>query len=61
KPVQEMVPRSLPPIVENKCDEFVKKFVTRDNRLPQALLHDGTWKESDKKLVEVVNGILETL
>ncbi|CAG8509297.1 9790_t:CDS:2, partial [Acaulospora morrowiae] len=61
KPVREMVPQSLPSIIENTCDEFVKKFVSRNNRLPQALLHDGTWKESDEKLVEVANGILETL
>ncbi|CAG8617992.1 4159_t:CDS:2 [Paraglomus occultum] len=47
KPVREMVPQSLPPIIENTCDEFVKKFVTHNKRLPQALLHDGNVERSN--------------
>ncbi|CAG8540717.1 12116_t:CDS:2 [Cetraspora pellucida] len=62
KVVPNMVPESLPPIVENRCGEFVRNFVTCGHtQLPQALIHDGKWKESDEKLAEVTSRILETL
>ncbi|CAG8752437.1 8164_t:CDS:2 [Dentiscutata erythropus] len=42
KVVPNMVPESLPPIVENRCGEFVRNFVTCGHtQLPQALIHDG--------------------
>jgi len=57
-----MVPTILPGFIRKKCNEFVRDFASRDtNKLPQALLHDGRWKESNEKLAEITDGILETL
>lgn len=57
-----MVPTTLPGFIRKKCNEFVRDFASRDtNKLPQALLHDGRWKESNEKLAEITDGILETL
>jgi hypothetical protein len=62
KPVQNMVPTTLPGFIQKKCNEFVQDFASRDtNKLPRALLHDGRWKESNEKLAEITDGILETL
>ncbi|CAG8694630.1 hypothetical protein RhiirA5_504674 [Rhizophagus irregularis] len=62
KPVQNMVPTTLPGFIRKKCNEFVRDFASRDtNKLPRALLHDGRWKESNEKLAEITDGILETL
>ncbi|CAG8704289.1 12949_t:CDS:2, partial [Dentiscutata erythropus] len=53
---------SFPPIVENKCSEFARNFVTCNHtQLPQVLIHDGKWKKSNKKLAEVTSRILEIL
>ncbi|CAG8616091.1 8626_t:CDS:2 [Diversispora eburnea] len=51
-----MVPCFLPPVVQNKCDEYVGTFIDP----PQKLLHDGTWKELDNALVDITGGILGT-
>ena len=57
-----MVPTILPGFIRKKCNEFVRDFASRDtNKLPRALLHDGRWKESNEKLAEITDGILETL
>ena len=56
------MPTTLSEFIQKKCNEFVRDFASRDtNKLPQALLHDGRWKESNKKLAEITDGILETL
>ncbi|RHZ54743.1 hypothetical protein Glove_423g95 [Diversispora epigaea] len=62
KPVRQMVPTALPLIVQRKCDEFVSTFI--ENRvfdLPQKLLHDGMWKETDIELSYTAKRILDTL
>ena len=57
-----MVPTTLPGFIQKKCNEFVRDFASRDtNKLPQTLLHDGRWKESNEKLAEITDGILEML
>ncbi|CAB5354728.1 unnamed protein product [Rhizophagus irregularis] len=62
KLARNMVPTTLPEFIRKKCNEFVRDFASRDtNKLPRALLHDGRWKESNEKLAEITDGILETL
>ncbi|PKK59235.1 hypothetical protein RhiirC2_871337 [Rhizophagus irregularis] len=62
KLARNMVPTTLPGFIQKKCNEFVRDFASRDtNKLPRALLHDGRWKESNKKLAEITDRILETL
>ena len=57
-----MVPTTLSGFIRKKCNEFVQDFASRDtNKLLRALLHDGRWKESNEKLAEITDGILETL
>jgi hypothetical protein len=57
-----MVPTTLPTFIQKKCNEFVRDFTSHNiNNLPQVLLHDGRWKESNEKLAEITDGILETL
>ncbi|KAF0377988.1 hypothetical protein F8M41_012488 [Gigaspora margarita] len=57
-----MVPSSLSQIIRDKCNEFVEDFVDKDmDILPRKLKHDGSWKEPDEKLSEVISGILYTL
>ncbi|CAG8671820.1 16587_t:CDS:2 [Dentiscutata erythropus] len=56
KVVPNMVPESLLPIIENRCGEFVRNFITSGHtQLSQALIHDGKWKESDEKLAEKID------
>ena len=57
-----MVPPSLPQIIREKCEEFVVSFTESDmNILPQKLLHNGEWIESDEELAEVSTRILSSL
>ncbi|CAI2198834.1 3517_t:CDS:1, partial [Funneliformis geosporum] len=42
KPVDDMVPSSLPQIIREKCEEFVISFIESDmDILPQKLSHNG--------------------
>ncbi|UZO10979.1 uncharacterized protein OCT59_002556 [Rhizophagus irregularis] len=61
KPVEDMVPSSLPQIIWEKCDEFVVNFAESNiSVLPQKLSHNGEWKESDEELADVTSRILGT-
>ncbi|CAH1769835.1 7711_t:CDS:2, partial [Entrophospora sp. SA101] len=61
EPLQYMVP-SLPSIVHRKCNEFVQNFTDDIGfRLPQNLLHDGMWKETNEELANIAERILDTL
>ncbi|RIA97821.1 hypothetical protein C1645_813534 [Glomus cerebriforme] len=43
-------------------ENFMVDFTSRNtNKLSRALLHDGRWKESNEKLAEITDGILEML
>ncbi|CAG8635975.1 1767_t:CDS:2, partial [Paraglomus occultum] len=62
KPARQMVPSSLPPIIQEKCNQFVESFIARDtDSLPRKLTHNGAWKESNEELAEVASRILGTL
>src|SRR4051812_27582690 len=57
-----MVPPSLPPIIQEKCNEFVENFIERGiDSLSQKLVHNGKWKETNEELAEVTSRILSTL
>src|SRR5688572_18468571 len=57
-----MVPSFLPPIIQEKCNEFVENFIGRGiNSLSRKLVHNGMWKESNEELAEVATRILGTL
>nr|CAG8454512.1 103_t:CDS:2 [Entrophospora candida] len=61
EPLQYMVP-SLPSIVYRKCNEFVQNFTDDIGfRLPQNLLHNGMWKETNEELANIAERILDTL
>lgn len=52
----------LPPIIQEKCKTFVKDFrIENIDENSQKLLHTGTWKESEKDLLQVTEEILDTL
>ncbi|RGB23184.1 hypothetical protein C1646_774898 [Rhizophagus diaphanus] len=52
--------RTLPSL--EKCDEFVVNFAESNiSILPQKLLHNGEWKESDEELADVTSRILGSL
>ncbi|RIA91217.1 hypothetical protein C1645_822375 [Glomus cerebriforme] len=62
KPVEDMVPSSLPQIIWEKCEEFVVNFAESNmSILPQKLSHNGKWKESDEELADVTLRILGSL
>ncbi|RHZ65764.1 hypothetical protein Glove_311g20 [Diversispora epigaea] len=50
-------------IVEDICKEFVLNFFDNNiyNMLSNKLIHDRTWKESEKKILHVVEEVLNTL
>ncbi|CAJ0904323.1 17218_t:CDS:1, partial [Entrophospora sp. SA101] len=52
KPARLMKP-TLMPRVKEICREFVSSFSSRNylNRFPEKLIHDGTWKEPEEKIV----------
>ncbi|RHZ84499.1 hypothetical protein Glove_80g10 [Diversispora epigaea] len=62
KPVKLMKP-ALTSEVEDICKRFVLNFsgYNNYNRLPEKLIHDGSWKESGEKISYVVEEILGTL
>ncbi|CAB4480539.1 unnamed protein product [Rhizophagus irregularis] len=62
KPVEEMVPPTIPQGVTEECVKFVTNFMPRSiPRLQEGLTHDGNWKECGNKLNEVTLKILDTL
>ncbi|RHZ45686.1 hypothetical protein Glove_661g55 [Diversispora epigaea] len=62
KPVRQMVSPFLPPIIQEKCNEFVENFIGRGiDSLSRKLVHNGKWKESNEELAEVASRILGTL
>ncbi|RHZ63714.1 hypothetical protein Glove_328g94 [Diversispora epigaea] len=62
KPVRQMVPPFLSPIIQEKCNEFVENFIGRGiDSLSRKLVHNGKWKESNEELAEVASRILGTL
>ncbi|RHZ72309.1 hypothetical protein Glove_243g122 [Diversispora epigaea] len=62
KPVRQMVLPFLPPIIQEKCNEFVENFIGRGiDSLSRKLVHNGKWKESNEELAEVASRILSTL
>src|SRR6266542_1811039 len=48
------------PIVEELCEEFVTSFIDRNilNTIPDKLIHDGSWKESEGKIADVIKEVL---
>ena len=62
KLAKEMIPETIPPMIQEKCNKFVSNFPTRSvSRLPHGLSHTGDRKESEEKLIEVAIKILEAL
>ncbi|RHZ54562.1 hypothetical protein Glove_426g38 [Diversispora epigaea] len=62
KPVRQMVPPFLPPIIQEKYNKFVENFIGRDiDSLSRKLVHNEKWKESNEELAEVASRILGTL
>jgi hypothetical protein len=47
-------------IVKEMCENFVTSFVNRNiqNTIPDKLIHDGSWKESEEKIVDVIKEVL---
>ncbi|CAG8634224.1 42724_t:CDS:2 [Gigaspora margarita] len=61
KPIRQMKP-TLPLSVENVCREFVSNFSDSNySGFSEKLIHDGTWKESENKILSVVNEIFKTM
>ncbi|RHZ43485.1 hypothetical protein Glove_1066g3 [Diversispora epigaea] len=59
---RQMTPVSLPSIIQRKCNEFVSTFNENPAvELPRRIMHNGVWKESEHRLAEVTNRILDTL
>lgn len=57
-----MVPKTLPKIIKENCEEFVLKFKENlTEALPDKLYHKSDWKESEEKLVNITKGILDVL
>jgi hypothetical protein len=52
---------ALPDPVLTKCDEFVGDFNRNSSQDVKNILHDKRWKESEGKLAEVTERILDTL
>jgi len=62
KPVHDMVPGSLRQVVSKACNRFVEDFAPDTfDRTRKALLHNGKWKEADRKLECITKEILDTL
>ncbi|CAG8648503.1 641_t:CDS:1, partial [Diversispora eburnea] len=58
---RQMTPVSLPSIIQRKCNEFVLTFNENPAvELPRRIMHNGVWKESEHRLAEVTNRILDT-
>ncbi|RHZ81530.1 hypothetical protein Glove_119g17 [Diversispora epigaea] len=52
----------LPPVIQEKCNEFVENFIGRGiDSLSRKLVHNGKWKELNEELAEVASRILGTL
>ena len=47
-------------IVKEMCENFITSFVDRNiqNTIPDKLIHDGTWKESEEKIADVIKEVL---
>ena len=53
---------TAPDLVKNNCDSFVLNFIDSITDVPNnRLLHDKSWKESNKKLAKVTLDILDIL
>ena len=51
-----MIPSLLSWIIWEKYEEFVVNFAESNmNILPQKLLHNREWKESDEKLTDIIS------
>ncbi|CAJ0827499.1 4704_t:CDS:2 [Entrophospora sp. SA101] len=55
KPARQMKPDSIPKI-RKMCKEFISSFVNRTYQdiVPEKLIHNGSWKESEEKLSNIV-------
>ncbi|RHZ87818.1 hypothetical protein Glove_30g119 [Diversispora epigaea] len=52
----------IPELVTAKCNEFVSNFNNLNTlQVTRIFFHDRKWKESESKLVEITNRILDTL
>jgi len=47
-------------IVKEMCENFVTSFVDHNiqNTIPDKLIHDGSWKESEEKIADVIKEVL---
>ncbi|CAG8848445.1 11499_t:CDS:2, partial [Gigaspora margarita] len=53
---------ATPPVIKNKCDEFVINFMDSITDIPDnRFSHDKSWKESDENLAKITTDILEIL
>jgi hypothetical protein len=54
-----MTPASMM-IVKEMCENFVTSFVDHNiqNTIPDKLIHNGFWKESEEKITDVIKEVL---
>ncbi|CAI2169282.1 20682_t:CDS:2 [Funneliformis geosporum] len=59
KPVRQMTPAPMT-IVKEICENFVTSFIDHNiqNTIPDKLIHDKSWKESEEKIVNVIKEVL---
>ncbi|CAI2187964.1 14221_t:CDS:2, partial [Funneliformis geosporum] len=59
KPARQMTPAPMM-IVKEMCENFVTSFVDRNiqNTIPDKLIHDRSWKESEEKIADVIKEVL---
>src|SRR5829696_2307132 len=51
------------PKIRKMCKEFISSFVDRNyqNIVPEKLIHNGSWKESEEKLYNIVKEVFVVL
>jgi hypothetical protein len=54
---------TLLPKVEEMCEEFISNFVGPDyqNMPPEKLIHNGTWQESEEKILGITKELFSLL
>ncbi|RIA88823.1 hypothetical protein C1645_825758 [Glomus cerebriforme] len=59
EPAWQMAPASMM-IVKEMCENFITSFVNHNiqNTIPDKLIHDGSWKESEEKITDVIKEVL---
>ncbi|CAI2180557.1 15997_t:CDS:2, partial [Funneliformis geosporum] len=59
KPARQMTPAPMT-IVKEMCENFITSFIDHNiqNTIPDKLIHDGSWKESEEKIADVIKEVL---